>query len=59
MPVEIKELVVRAVAVERGEAAPTGGRDRASRGAAEEGRDALVEACVKQVLRILRRSGER
>ena len=54
MPVETKELVVRAVAEGGGEAAAA-----AERSDTEESRQALVEACVKQVLRILRRSGER
>ena len=55
MPVEIKELIVRAVATEarpRAEAeAP--GED------ADAAQQALVQACVQQVLKILKRSSER
>ncbi len=57
MPVEIKELVIRAI---------VDGEPEPESGSAEEGvpvgatdRNAIVEACVKQVLHILRRSGER
>lgn len=55
MPVEIKELIIRAVAE------PGGAGGEAEREAAEPDRErqAIVEACVKQVLRILKRSRER
>ncbi len=53
MPVEIRELVIRAVVDER----PTTGRSGAP--AAEVDRDALVQACVDETLRILRRERER
>ncbi len=51
MPVEIKELVIRAVATRQDGSAPavSDGGDR----------DALVQACVKQVMRILDKRGER
>ena len=55
MPVEIKELIIRAVAerdTERSARAP--GLPMAG-----EEKDALVNACVRQVLRILKRSKER
>ncbi|WP_438010924.1 DUF5908 family protein [Sorangium sp. So ce321] len=56
MPVEIKELVIRAVV------APPEGAPRA-RGAAPDitaaGQEAVVEAAVKEVLRVLRASKER
>ncbi|MGJ5179579.1 DUF5908 family protein [Bradyrhizobium oligotrophicum] len=54
MPVEIRELIIRAVvdphkAGERGPAANAPAFDR----------DALVQACVDETLRILRREKER
>jgi len=55
MPVEINELVIRAV-VER--PAETGG-PAAAEGAASRDRDALVDECVAAVLKILRRAKER
>lgn len=56
MTVEIKELVVRAVVVDR-----RGQRVAATSEAAidQEGRDQLVEECVRRVLRALERRGER
>jgi hypothetical protein len=61
MPIEIKELVIRAVAVtsaDKGEASPKGARP--ARGAAPTGgRDEIVQECVQEVLRILRRAEER
>ncbi|MCG8421906.1 MAG: DUF5908 family protein [Proteobacteria bacterium] len=55
MPVEIKELIIRAVADKSRESdAPAG--DSA---AASSDHDAIVEQCVKQVLEILRKSRER
>ena len=55
MPVEIKELVIRAVAQSS---------DHPVRQTGNEGHHAmtnqsLIEACVKEVLRILKRSEER
>ncbi len=54
MPVEIKELVIRAIAADsqEGEGAPQ------SQLSAEE-REAIVEECVRQVLRILKKKAER
>lgn len=64
MPVEIKELVIRAVVHQ--DARPADGHDAAVDGASAarsgidpEERDAIVEAAVKEVLRILRASRER
>lgn len=54
MPVEIKELVIRAV-VDTG----IGQHPRRTEENASEGDQALVEACVKEVLRILKRAEER
>ncbi len=55
MPVEIKELVIRAV-VERPARA---GSESGGPAVAEDARSAIVEACVKQVLKVLKRSQER
>ncbi len=59
MTVEIKELVIRAVA-EPGSPAPRARRDEARPGSDPDAeRDALVAACVRQVLEVLRRDKER
>jgi hypothetical protein len=56
MPIEIKELVIRAVV----EAPRDGARRPALDPAADEAaRSRLVEACVREVLKALRRSKER
>ena len=55
MPLEIKELVIKAVVgteKESGAAAPATGQD-------DGDREALVAACVEQVLEILREKAER
>jgi Family of unknown function (DUF5908) len=69
MPVEIRELVITAVisngrsagssdvAPAGGNNAPAGGNNAANTMFEEP--DALVEACVKQVLKILKRKQER
>jgi hypothetical protein len=62
MPVEIKELVIRAVvhqegAKERGHGAAASGEGRES--AEPEEHEALVAAAVREVLRILKSSKER
>ncbi len=57
MPVEINELVIRAV-VERQDddcAAATASED----GPAGRNQDAMIDECVKAVLKVLRRSKER
>jgi len=54
MPVEIRELVIRAVVDPRPTAA-----ERPGTSASEIDRDALVQACVDETLRILRRERER
>jgi hypothetical protein len=56
MPIEVRELVIRAV-VEQTARAPSETPQPAARDADE--REALVQACVEQVLRILRREQER
>jgi hypothetical protein len=54
MPVEIKELVIRAIATDSQEAE---GVHQAQLSAEE--REAIVEECVRQVLRILKKKAER
>jgi hypothetical protein len=67
MPVEIRELIIRAYVEPRPrdkrdqEVAPVCGPEQAQdegQGQAQ-GQDAVVQACVKQVLQILKRSRER
>ncbi len=55
MPIEIKELVIRAV-VETG-ARPD--REAGAPGETASSNEAIVEACVRQVMKILRKSKER
>ena len=55
MPVEIKELIIRAVAV--------GGEEKSSSASPSQvtdtDKEAIVAACVRQILQILKRSRER
>jgi len=53
MPVEIRELIIRAVVDDR---RPEG---TATAPAGETGREALIQACVNETLRVLRRQKER
>jgi len=53
MPVEIKELVIRAVVTPA--AQPATNRQSTP----EEGKQAIVEACVREVMRILHKSKDR
>ena len=55
MAIEIKELVIRAIA----EPAPEQNEDRPADTPDPGAQRALVEACVKEILRILRKSKER
>lgn len=55
MPVEINELIIRAV-VRQDEALPPAEPDVQQGG---DEREAIVEACVRQVLQILKKSKER
>lgn len=57
MPVEIKELVIRAVVSSEDREKDTDRRPGDYR--ESEARDALVAECVKEVLKILRKSKER
>jgi hypothetical protein len=64
MPVEIKELVIRAVVHQEagqldGHGAAMPGASAADTDAEPEEREAIVAAAVKEVLRILRASKER
>ena len=65
MPVEIRELIIRAVVDDgndKGEGASShqqGAKPAPVREAAYPDTDALVEECVRQVLKILKKNGER
>ena len=62
MPVEIKELVIRAVVVKKADDSK-GHVSKAAKAAATHNigtqQDALVDECVAEVMRLLRRSRER
>ena len=55
MPVEIKELIIRAVV----EKDPENSSSNAIMPLGSEEKDALVAECVRQVLRIIKKSKER
>lgn len=55
MPVEIRELIIRAVTTPEAESHEELARPPES----ADGRDAVIEACVKQVMRILQKTKER
>lgn len=55
MPVEIKELIIRAIVAPTPEPPPAAAPGRLS----EEEQEAIVAACVRQVLQILARARER
>jgi hypothetical protein len=55
MPVEIKELIIRAVVVSSEKKLPTTGPSQVT----DTDKEAIVAACVRQVLQILKRSRER
>ena len=58
MPVEIKELIIRAVVT--ADSGPTGQSSRPERDPDTDlDREAIIQACVKQVLRILKKKEER
>lgn len=57
MPVEIKELVVRAVVQAEGQEQSADQMERVA--LSEEDKEAMLQACVKEVLRVLRKSKER
>lgn len=56
MPVEIRELIIRAV-VNDSRDNRKAGPERAPE--AVEDQEAIIEECVRQVLKILKKSGER
>lgn len=53
MPVEIKELVIRAVVT------PGNSRQSLRQSHTDDNKEAIIEACVRQVLRILRKVKDR
>ena len=55
MPVEIKELVIRAVTTPESQSSSPSSEGQMS---AEE-REAIIQACVQQVLKILQKKKER
>lgn len=55
MPVEIKELVIRAVTTPESQSSAQSAESKMS---AEE-REAIIQACVRQVLKILQKKKER
>ena len=55
MPVEIKELIIRAVVTKEDDSQSTSVPSQT----AVDDPDAMIAACVKQVLRILKQSQER
>ena len=55
MPVEINELIIRAIAVDSEKKSSPASPSRVT----DTDKEALVAACVKQVLQILKRSRER
>lgn len=62
MPIEIKELVIRAVAVdtaEQGGASLSKAAKAARSTSKAQEHDTIVQECVREVLRILRRAEER
>jgi hypothetical protein len=59
MPVEIRELVIRATTEERKDANDSDLRASRPEEDSAESREALIQECVRQVLRILRKEKER
>jgi hypothetical protein len=56
MAIEIKELVIRAVAVQEKEEAATNAKQHAL---SEEAIEAIIEQCTQQILKILERKNAR
>jgi hypothetical protein len=60
MPVEIRELVIRAVTtMEREDTTDEADTEASSQSASSGDRESIVQECVRQVLRILRKEKER
>jgi hypothetical protein len=55
MPIEIKELVIRATAVESREKTPATSPGPVT----DVDKDAIIAACVRQVMKIIKQSRER
>ncbi len=58
MPVEIKELVIRATVLSDGARSNTS-QSSSDSGSSPVNRDEIIEECVEQVLAILEQKGER
>lgn len=60
MAVEIKELIIRATVDYQQQGGDKGDKDnKATPGAKDQDQSALVEACVRQVLKILKQKEQR
>lgn len=59
MPVEIRELVIKAVAAQGHEDAEEDEAESPLLAGSMDGTEAIVQECVRQVLRILRKEKER
>lgn len=60
MPVEVRELVIRAVTtLEREETEETAETEHALLSGSMDSREEIIQECVRQVLRILRQEKER
>ena len=59
MPVEIRELVIRATTKEQKDANDSDPRASRLEEDPTESREAIIQECVRQVLRILRKEKER
>lgn len=59
MPVEIRELVIRAIATEKSEDDEDAESESPLLAGSSNDNEAIVQECVRQVLRILRKEKER
>jgi|GEM_PF-574241 len=59
MPVEIRELIIRAVAVEKPEDDEDAENESPLLANSMDSNESIVQECVRQVLRILRKEKER
>lgn len=59
MPIEIRELVIRATIDAESQGGGAGGKAAVAKKASGADREAIVSECVEQVIRILERERER